>query len=109
MFVETLVDHCQVNRNFGVMLMQELDAFGSTQDTDEFYFSHPPFFQDIDRGNRGTSRGEHGIEDQCDRYSWLDGQLVVVLNGSEGVLVAIQANVLHLGAGHHLPHTVNHT
>ncbi len=67
------------------------DALGrgdEVHELDPYRRDGSPALQDLDRGGRAPAGGEHRVEDQAQVDRGRIGELVVVLDRSEGVLVA---------------------
>jgi hypothetical protein len=53
--------------------------------------------------------GQHGVDHDHVALAHVFGHLEVVLDGLEGLGVAVQADVADAGAGHHVEHAVQET
>jgi type I restriction enzyme M protein len=65
--------------------------------------------QPVNRGGGRVAGGQHGVDDDDVALVHLGGHLEVVLHGLQRGRVAVQADVAHARAGHHVEHAVEKT
>ncbi len=108
MVVQPLVNGRKVNGYIGVLRVQVLDAFRRADDAHELDALHPPAFENIHRG-RGRAAGcQHGVEHQTQGNRGFHRQFVVIFHRSQGLLIAVKANVPHLRRGQQVPDAFHH-
>ena len=99
----------EVDVHIGVCLVQGLDAFRSSDQTDELD-ALCTVLLDLGDGVNGAAAGcQHRVQDQNVALCNVLGQLAEVLHGLQGLLVAVQADEAHLCSGQQGQHTVQHT
>ena len=107
--VQVVVLSAQIDVNIGVSLVQGLNAFRSSDQTDELD-ALCAVLLDLGNGINGAAAGcQHGIQNQNITLGDILGQLAEVFHGLQGLLVAVQADKADLCSGQQGQHTVQHT
>src|SRR3990172_13269255 len=101
--VQVAVNRADVDGHVRVIFLHLSDAFRRGDQADVLDLRHPPFFQER-AGRRGRAAGrQHRVEDEAELHAGLNRLIRVILHGLERALVALEADVPDLRAGHHLP------
>ena len=108
MLVEVVVDGGDVKIDVRMRLLQRLHALGTAHQADQLDGVAAVLFEDVDGGDGGTARGQHGVKHQHFALAHVRGQLAVVFHRQVGLRVAVEANVPHLGRGPEVGHAVHH-
>ena len=98
--VELAVDGGGVDGHVGVAGVQGADALGGGEQAEEFDGAGAVGLEPGDGGDGGVAGGEHKIDDDDVALGHTGGHLVVVLDGLQGLRVAVQADVAFAGVGH---------
>ena len=91
-----------------VLAVQGLDAFGGGHEADEADGSGAGALEERDGRQGAAAGGEHGVDEQDFRLADVWGELLVVRDGGEGGLVAVDAEVAEPGLGEQPQHAVGH-
>ena len=76
-----------------------LDALRGGQDVHELDVLAAVVLHKVDGRHSGAAGGQHGVQDDHVPLGDVVGHLAVVLHGSQGLRVPVQADVAHLGRG----------
>src|SRR3990170_7836381 len=106
--IEVAVHRPQVDGHIGMGLAQQFNAFRRADDTDVFDALHSPILEQAHCGGGRSPGGQHRVQHQADAHGGQGGQLVVILDRLQGLLVPIQADVPYLGIRQQLPNAVDH-
>ena len=99
--VEVIVHSAAEDVHIGVVLLDEFDAFGGSQQDHELDIDAAPLFHFGDRGIRTAAGGQHGINDHDIPLFNVLGHLAEVDMGLQGFLVPVHADVADPGTGDH--------
>ena len=98
--VKVVVNRGQVDWHVRVGFVQALDAFRCADQTHELDLGNTPVFEDVHGRHGGATGRQHRVEDQADGHSGGDGQFVVIGDGLERALIAVEADMPNFGGGH---------
>src|SRR5713226_9830246 len=107
--VEPFIDSGHVDGYVRVCLAQAFDALWRGEQPDVLDSFAAPALQDVDARLGGSAGRQHRVEHDRQLHPVRRRQPVVVLDRVEGTLVAVQADMPHLGGGDHLEETFDHT
>src|SRR5205807_3518656 len=100
--VEPLVHGGNMDGDVRVGGTQSLDALRRGEQPDVLDAFDTPALQDVDASFGGSASRQHRVEHNRQLYPIRSRQAVVVLDGVERSLVAVQADVPDLGGRDHL-------